>query len=303
MAWYCSDCFEDVPSNQSCSICGTPQPVMATIDHARAGDNQAHETPVSEHDIFQRLIDSEFFASLVARTVTRNKSLSKKYLDTLGRITVDPKKIILFDVSLQIGPLRLLLVPALFSPLPSDGLISRLVWGCPEHGERDLDNSSDCCGGTVILKRGKVPFVVKALNAASAGAACVIICQTYDIWPFQMTDSTERGSPEQEVAIPTMMVGKDDASILEELLRASDSGLEACIRCGQQELECAVCKEDFDVGSEVLKLPCRHVFHSDCISAWLEKDSTCPMCRHKMPSGEFSTKSAMVEDAGTSYFA
>lgn len=52
-----------------------------------------------------------------------------------------------------------------------------------------------------------------------------------------------------------------------------------------EKLECAVCKDVFNVDEEGLKLPCgeTHVFHSDCIKPWLEQHNTCPVCRYELP--------------------
>ena len=43
---------------------------------------------------------------------------------------------------------------------------------------------------------------------------------------------------------------------------------------------CAVCRCDFATGDEVISLPqCNHIFHADCISRWLKRSATCPLCR------------------------
>jgi E3 ubiquitin-protein ligase synoviolin len=39
---------------------------------------------------------------------------------------------------------------------------------------------------------------------------------------------------------------------------------------------CLVCREDMDRGK---KLPCSHVFHLDCLRAWLQHQQSCPLCR------------------------
>lgn len=42
--------------------------------------------------------------------------------------------------------------------------------------------------------------------------------------------------------------------------------------------ECSVCQECLNT-SVSIKLSCSHCFHTKCLKQWLEKTSTCPLCR------------------------
>ncbi|KAL7235071.1 hypothetical protein ACSBR1_018536 [Camellia fascicularis] len=51
-------------------------------------------------------------------------------------------------------------------------------------------------------------------------------------------------------------------------------------KIGKSALECAVCLNEFE-DDEILRLipKCDHVFHPECIDAWLTSHVTCPVCR------------------------
>ncbi|KAF3339376.1 E3 ubiquitin-protein ligase ATL6-like protein [Carex littledalei] len=69
-------------------------------------------------------------------------------------------------------------------------------------------------------------------------------------------------------------------------------------KVGKGALECAVCLSEFEDDETLRLLPkCSHVFHTDCIDAWLAGHVTCPVCRYnltdykggEMPYPDFTT--------------
>lgn len=44
--------------------------------------------------------------------------------------------------------------------------------------------------------------------------------------------------------------------------------------------ECAICTDEFQVDNTVQELPCKHIFHPECICSWLKINGTCPICRY-----------------------
>ncbi|KAI3883581.1 hypothetical protein MKX03_016263 [Papaver bracteatum] len=52
------------------------------------------------------------------------------------------------------------------------------------------------------------------------------------------------------------------------------------LKIGKGALECAVCLNEFEDDETCRLLPkCDHVFHPECIDAWLVSHTTCPVCR------------------------
>ncbi len=51
------------------------------------------------------------------------------------------------------------------------------------------------------------------------------------------------------------------------------------------EILCPICHESINVSffeNNTNKTTCSHYFHSNCINKWLEKSSTCPVCREQL---------------------
>ena len=48
--------------------------------------------------------------------------------------------------------------------------------------------------------------------------------------------------------------------------------------------ECIICTQLFAMGEVLIRLPCSelHCFHRPCISAWLSRQASCPLCRSRL---------------------
>lgn len=45
------------------------------------------------------------------------------------------------------------------------------------------------------------------------------------------------------------------------------------------KVQCAICLEWMELGNLATTLPCKHIFHDNCVVTWLKERNTCPMCR------------------------
>ncbi|KAK7280624.1 hypothetical protein RJT34_25689 [Clitoria ternatea] len=48
--------------------------------------------------------------------------------------------------------------------------------------------------------------------------------------------------------------------------------------------QCAVCQDEFEKGSQVKQMPCKHVYHDECLIPWLQLHNSCPVCRYELPT-------------------
>lgn len=59
-------------------------------------------------------------------------------------------------------------------------------------------------------------------------------------------------------------------------------------------LECSICLESFKENDDLVEFTCNkeHIFHEDCIKAWIEKRTNCPICRKEM----FNKETDVIKD-------
>lgn len=49
---------------------------------------------------------------------------------------------------------------------------------------------------------------------------------------------------------------------------------------------CPVCKDEYQENDELIKLPCSHLFHNECILPWLKERNSCPTCRYELKTDD-----------------
>ncbi|CAN5953457.1 unnamed protein product [Sphagnum jensenii] len=55
---------------------------------------------------------------------------------------------------------------------------------------------------------------------------------------------------------------------------------------GTDAAHCAVCKDEFEMGFPVRQMPCKHMYHGECIMPWLSQHNSCPVCRYEMDTDD-----------------
>ena len=81
---------------------------------------------------------------------------------------------------------------------------------------------------------------------------------------------------------PVPVVLKDDAYKKIQTIKFSEVP-------GKDSGDCPICYDEFEPDTDVKVLPCKHIFHPDCIKRWLtEFKHTCPVCKES--SGDHEAK-------------
>ncbi|KAH7672433.1 Zinc finger RING/FYVE/PHD-type protein [Dioscorea alata] len=83
-------------------------------------------------------------------------------------------------------------------------------------------------------------------------------------------DGSRRGAPPASAcfveSLPTVIISKDHEK--------------------NGSLICPVCKDPLLICAEAKQLPCKHLYHSNCILPWLSTRNSCPVCRYELPTDD-----------------
>lgn len=61
--------------------------------------------------------------------------------------------------------------------------------------------------------------------------------------------------------------------------------IESSSSADKERLCCSICLCDYETGDEVIRLPCRHIFHGLCINSWTNEHTSCPLCNIDLMEG------------------
>jgi hypothetical protein len=55
-----------------------------------------------------------------------------------------------------------------------------------------------------------------------------------------------------------------------------------------EEPHCSICLCEYEEGDKLVSLPCRHIYHEDCITSWTDHNQKCPLCNFDLESATSS---------------
>uniref|UniRef100_A0A8B9C684 RING-type E3 ubiquitin transferase n=1 Tax=Anser brachyrhynchus TaxID=132585 RepID=A0A8B9C684_9AVES len=71
-----------------------------------------------------------------------------------------------------------------------------------------------------------------------------------------------------------------------------------------QDQCCTICCSEYVKDEILTELPCHHLFHKPCVTLWLQKSGTCPVCRHvlapMLPEAAATTASILSDHDSSS---
>ena len=79
-------------------------------------------------------------------------------------------------------------------------------------------------------------------------------------------------------------VGSGEGSVIARTWHAAEGSVRRMVE-GPSTHECCICLDGYEAGESVCwskEDECDHIFHEDCIMAWLKDNDDCPLCRAKL---------------------
>lgn len=62
----------------------------------------------------------------------------------------------------------------------------------------------------------------------------------------------------------------------------------------EEEPHCSICLGEYEDGDTLMKLPCKHIYHDECIGGWTLNHVRCPLCNYDLESAAATTDAAVA---------
>lgn len=96
--------------------------------------------------------------------------------------------------------------------------------------------------------------------------------------------------------------GNSNRRVLSPLMKANLKQISLNMEAYCSQPSCPICNEEFTMDKRVLRMPCSHIFHDNCVMPWLELKQNCPICRFELKNDlpsledlELSTDEELLE--------
>ncbi|XP_057767309.1 RING-H2 finger protein ATL43-like [Salvia miltiorrhiza] len=121
------------------------------------------------------------------------------------------------------------------------------------------------------------PAVFKPGTTVIVAAISAVFTITFMLLLYVQRCKTAAGSR------ATLPLARVDSGVNRKVIQQLPLFRFASLRGQKDGLECAVCLTRFEA-EEVLRLlpKCKHAFHVECVDTWLDRHSTCPLCRYRV---------------------
>ncbi|XP_031281268.1 E3 ubiquitin-protein ligase RNF181-like [Pistacia vera] len=125
----------------------------------------------------------------------------------------------------------------------------------------------------------EISQVLSIAREMARNNGCEILTIRIELHLYSITDSEILEESIQDVPrpIPT------SKEVIQKLEKVSFQTCPDSIR------ECTICYEKFHQNGhlyQIVRLPCGHFYHKDCILNWLEISHMCPLFRYQLPCYE-----------------
>jgi len=160
-----------------------------------------------------------------------------------------------------------------------------------------------------VLDRQMLPTLSADQSRRIANATAIL-----RLLEIQLRHELEQLQTALEAANSSVSEGNNESkNILSPLMKAKLKKVPLNLDMYCSQPCCPICNEEFAMEESVLRMPCTHVFHQNCVMPWLELKQNCPICRFELENnlptleelelfsdeevlGKFADLNAVIED-------